>query len=97
MPTVRQFAHRYVEHVRATKKSWAFDEARLKAFAQKHGDRGLDTVIPATVDQHKATRAREVSPRTVNHEWHIAVTLAQRKLSGNQGKSFRMNGAPERT
>ena len=75
VPTLRQFAARYIEYAKTTKKSWAFDRACLRAFLDAYGNRSLDALLPAQVDQFKAARAIDVSPRTVNHELQVVHLL----------------------
>ena len=84
VPTLRQFAARYIEWAKGTKKSWTFDEARLKPFLARRGDRPLDAVLAAEVDQHKAARARDgISPRTVNHELQVIRLLFETAIRWN--------------
>lgn len=83
IPTVGEFAERYLDHAEATKKSWRFDKAQLRAFLAVHGARPIDTITPAMIDHYKAGRAREYSPRTkrqlsaktVNHELQVLHSL----------------------
>jgi len=78
IPTVRQFAARCIEHAKATKKSWRFDEERLAPFVARYGNRSLDAILPATIDEYKAARSLEVSPTTVNLDLRVVkATFAQ--------------------
>lgn len=72
---VATLAARYLEDRRATRKSWAFDEARLKRFGERLGALLIADVTPDILDRYRAARACEVSPRTVNHELQVIALM----------------------
>ena len=75
IPTLRDFVARYIDYAKTTKKSWMFDQARLKAFVARHATAPIDAVTPAMLDHYKAARARDVAPKTVNHELQVLRLL----------------------
>jgi len=75
---LKEYAPRYLEHAKMTKRSYRNDEQFMARFVREWGDRALSEITPALVEAYKAQRVQEtikgrpggklVTRSTVDHE-----------------------------
>jgi len=64
-------ASRYLEHARASKKSWQIDQLAVKSLSQDFESKTLSEITAWQIEQFKVRRSETVSKRTVNIELSI--------------------------
>lgn len=73
--TVRDLTTRYVDEIRANKKSAAWDERIAKLWVAEIGDIGIDYVQPGDIERVKAKWLKTRKPSTVNRRLAYLKTM----------------------
>jgi integrase len=85
----------YLKWSKENKKSWKTDEYRAEALRKRFAGKLLSDITTWTVEQYKATRAKEVDQKTVNKELTLASQVFEKAIQwkkwegGNPFKKIR--------
>jgi integrase len=87
IPILREFAKKYIQHVRNTvqRRSWYRYEYGLIRLIEFYGDQKLSEITPKDIDDYKTFRLRNAKPATVNRE---IATLRQLFNLAKRWKKF---------
>lgn len=70
VPTLRDFAIRYIQHIRdiVKRRSWRRYEYSLNHLIELYGDKEFSEITPQDIDDYKGYRLKDALPATINIE-----------------------------